>query len=214
MNKVKYKFAQIKTDQAEIYCKPEIFALGCFFEPSMISQRYIAKFLKLKLGDKFTQYGIPQQMLYMAYEWFIPKVTYQNSKIVAITDRFWKNKATGTLAHKLPTLRDKDFIETLGIGRKNSTAKMQDLCSTGLVKSYIDAGVAINKNCTKIRYIQLNVPLFLSIAYSSKEIGVAHSLILERRNQSKFFKDVYIVIEKAFKLSLEKSCVRIKYALN
>ena len=197
MSKVKKKFAQVKADKVEIYCKPEVFVLGCFFEPSNLGREAIQTYLRSKLGQKFTDFGVQQEMLCITYQWFLPSVVYSNSRIKSITDRFWNTKNAGTMAHKLPTLRDKDFQDKLGISKRTSISKMQSLVKTGLIKSYVDEGKAINSSYSNVRYVQLNVPKFLNIAYDKIDIGVVFSLLLERRDESKFFQDVYTIIEKA-----------------
>lgn len=211
MYKVKKKFIQLQMSRVEIYCKPEVFAIGCFYEPSILDRRYVTQFLKLRLGVKFTDYITEQEMLFICYAWFVPKLDFTNSKIKGVSDRFWNTKNSGAMAHKLPTIRTSDFMQHLGLSDKSARTRLMQLASTGLVKSYIDEGKAINKSYTKIRYVQLNVPLFLSIAYSKDEIGLVFSLVSDRKDESKFFQDVHSILVKTLELSSDKSNIRNRY---
>jgi hypothetical protein len=200
MDKFNKKFAQIQLSKVKVYCQPEVFALGCFFEPSMRQQKNITQYLKVKLGVKFSEYGIQNQMIWMCYQWFLPSVTYKSSKFHEVTNRFWKSNNAGTIAHKLPTIRDKDFYIELGISNRSCTDKVKTLLNTKLVKAYVDEAKTINSKYSKIRYVQLNVPLIISIIYSYEDIFSATSFIRTRIKESKFFEDIYFILESALKM--------------
>ena len=123
MNKFNKKFASIQLSKVKVYCQPEVFALGCFFEPSMRQQNKVIEYLKKNLGTKFSDYGVQNQMLWMCYKWFLPSIEYKNSRFDRVTNRFWKSTNAGTIAHKLPTIRDKDFQTNIGISDRTSRNK-------------------------------------------------------------------------------------------
>lgn len=201
MNKFNQKFASIQLSQVKVYCHPEVFALGCFYEPSMRQQKNLTTFLKKELGEKFSDYSVQKEIMWMCYNWFLPSIEYKSSRFHEITNRFWKSNNAGTLAHKLPTLRDKDFVNELGISERNSRYKVQSLLSTKLIKTYVDEAKAINCRYSKIRFVQLNVPLMLSIVYGYDEIFSVYSFMGTRINEGRFFEDVVNILSKALKLS-------------
>lgn len=197
MNKFNKKFASIQLSKVKVYCQPEVFALGCFFEPSMNQQDNITYFLMSKLGTKFSNYGIQDRMIWMCYKWFLPSIEYRNNRFYEISNRFWKANNSGTIAHKLPTIRDKDFYDKLGISNRSCTDKVKSLLGTKLIKSYVDEAKAINNKYSKIRYVQLNVPLMISILYPYQTISSATSFIRAKKVEGKFFEDVYHILYKA-----------------
>lgn len=201
MNKFNKKFASIQLSKVKVYCHPEVFALGCFFEPSMRQQKNLTTFLKKELGEKFSDYSVQKEIMWMCYNWFLPSIEYKSSRFHEVTNRFWKSNNAGTIAHKLPTLRDKDFVNELGISERNSRYKVQSLLSTKLIKTYIDEAKAINCKYSKIRFVQLNVPLMLSIVYGYDEIFSVYSFMGTRINEGRFFEDVINILSKALELS-------------
>lgn len=211
---IKDKFAKVKLDKVDIHCNPEVFALGCFFEPIALNRLFISKYLKEKLGNKFSKYGLPQAILFVCYSWFLPKVEHHRGKIIRITNRFWTPKSVGTIANKLPTLRNKEFVKTLGISNRNTGTKIEILSSTGIIKSYIGEAKNISPCYTNIRFVELNVPLFLSIAYTKEDLGTIQAIMLNRKNESSFMYDVAKIISKAYELNQDKDSIRSKFKLD
>ena len=201
MDKFNKKFAQIQLSKVKVYCQPEVFALGCFFEPSLKQQKNVTEFLKSKLSTKFSDYIVQKEMIWMCYQWFLPSVEYKDGRFHEITNRFWKSNNAGTIAHKLPTMRDKDFCNQLGISERNSRYKVQSLMSTKLIKTYVDEAKAINCKYSKIRYVQLNVPLMLSVLYEYEDLFAAYLFVGSRIKDGAVFKDVTNIISNALELS-------------